>query len=242
MSLIKEIKSQINSFSDLEKAKILSKYFQAFPGGYGENDTFLGISVPTLRKIATKYYKACDLNIVSELLSSGIHEYRNVALMILIKLNLEPSVKADFYLQNIDYINNWDLIDGTAPDILGTYLYSLDEENQKQILLPLIISSNIWHKRIAMMSTFYFIKKNEFNLTLKVAKLLLEEKHQIVQKSVGWMLREIGKRHYDLELDFLKNNIENIYPIAFSYAIEKFSLESKESIKNLRNNSIKKTN
>jgi 3-methyladenine DNA glycosylase AlkD len=242
MNLIKEIENQIYSLANPEKAMILSKYFQAFPDGYGENDIFLGISVPNLRKIATKYYKNFDLNTVSELLSSKIHEYRNVALMILNKINIESSIKADFYLQNIEYINNWDLIDGSASDILGSYLYSLSEENQKEVLLPLIISNNIWHKRIAMMSSFYFIKKNEFDLALKLARLLLEEKHHIVQKSVGWMLREIGKRDFGTESKFLKDNIENIYPIAFSYAIEKFSPEEKQSIKTLRNAMIKKKN
>jgi|YNPMSStandDraft_2_1061718.scaffolds.fasta_scaffold00756_6 3-methyladenine DNA glycosylase AlkD len=242
MNLIKEIENQIYSLANPKKAKILSKYFQAFPGGYGENDIFLGISVPNLRKIATKYYKGCDLNIVSKLLSSNIHEYRNVALMILCKLNIELSIKANFYLKNIDYINNWDLIDFSAPNILGSYLYSLSKENQKQIILPLINSDNFWYKRIAILSTFYFIKKNEFELALEIINLSLKERYHLIQKAVGWMLREIGKRDLNIEKNYLEENIEKIKNIAFRYSIEKFSEKDKIYFKNLYyKKSIKRT-
>lgn len=234
MTILKSIEDEVYSYKNEEKAKVLSKYFQAFDGGYGQGDIFLGISVPTLRKIASKYYKKCDLEILSKLISNEIHEYRNLTLMILDKINIDITAKVDFYMQYLEYINNWDLIDASAPNILGSYLFSLDDEERKEILLPLIISENIWHKRIAMMSTFYFIKKNDFELALKVAELLISEKHPMVQKAVGWMLREIGKRNIEIEKTFLDKNIKEILSITFQYSIEKFSKEDKEYYKNLR--------
>lgn len=234
MQVLKSIEDELYSYQDKEKSKILSKYFQALPGGYGEGDIFLGINVPIIRKIASRYYKDIDLNLLSKLLSNEIHEFRNLALMILDKIKEDISDKVDFYFQHIEFINNWDLVDSSAPDILGYYLYSLDKEDQKQVLLPLILSENIWHKRIAMMSTFYFIKNDDFELALKVAGLLITEKHPMVQKAVGWMLREIGKRNIESEKKFLNENIFEILPITFQYAIEKFNFEDKEYYKKLR--------
>lgn len=234
MDIYKTIENELSSLKNPDKAEILAKYFKAFAGGYGQGDIFVGISVPTLRKIATKYYKKCDLEILSKLISNEIHEYRNLALMILDKINIDSTAKVDFYMQYLEYINNWDLIDGSAPNILGSYLFSLTNEEKKEILLPLIISENIWHKRIAMMSTFYFIKKNDFDLALKVAELLIFEKHPMVQKAVGWMLREIGKRNIEMEKNFLDKNIKEILSVVFQYSIEKFSKEDKEYYKNLR--------
>jgi len=241
MDLIKSIYTEIYSYKNEEKARILSKYFQVFPGGYGENDIFLGVSVPILRKIAYKYYKNVNLNLLSELLSNNIHEFRMVSLMILDKIKVDIDKKIDFYIKHLEYINNWDLIDCSAPNIIGAYLYTLENKIKYDLLLPLIISKNIWHQRIAMMSTFYLIKKNDFELALDIAQRLIESNHKIVQKAVGWMLREIGKRDINIEKDFLTKNIKTILPIAFQYSIEKFSKQDKDYYKSLRKSYVKKS-
>ena len=176
------------------KAEILSRFFKTGRGEYGEGDVFLGIPVPLQRKIAKKYHDL-HLGALRKLLSSRIHEERLVALLILITKHrkadkTERRVIVDFYLKNTSRINNWDLVDISAANILGDYLLDKD----RTVLFHLAASDNLWERRIAIMATFAFMRRNEFNDTLHISEFLLKDTHDLIHKAVGWMLREIGKR------------------------------------------------
>jgi 3-methyladenine DNA glycosylase AlkD len=222
MSTLKDILNDFQCLKNPEKAQILSRFFKTGKGQYGEGDTFLGIKVPEQRKLAKKH---CGLSIkdIKTLLESGIHEQRLTALLILIikykKADSSEKQKIfDFYLKNTKFINNWDLVDLSAPNIVGHFLY----EKDKSILIDLSKSSDLWKKRIAMISTYFFIKNNQFNTTLEVAENLLNDKHDLIHKAVGWMLRETGKRSLLTEEKFLKKHYKNMPRTTLRYAIEKF--------------------
>ena len=204
---------------------------------YGEGDVFLGITVPEARKIAIKY-KDLDFSSIRKLLHSKIHEERLIALLILVDnfkngSNLEKKEIFDFYLSNTKDINNWDLVDLSADKIVGEYLLSvlgsqLSEIGKSvnplasQILLKLANSKNIWERRIAVMATYQFIKNNMFNETLKLSEILLQDKHDLIQKAVGWMLREVGKRDLKTEEEFLEKHYKKMPRTMLRYAIERF--------------------
>lgn len=215
-----ELQQNIN----VEKAKGLSKFFQVFPGGYGENDKFLGVSVPTQRKIAGKYYKVCSLSEVEQLLNESVHEYRLTALFIMVskfeKSKTSPEQKAivDLYTDNVGNINNWDLVDSSAYKILGPYLMDKD----KSLLYEYANSGFIWKQRISIIATLHFIRNRQYNDTLNIAELLLNHSHDLIHKAVGWMLREIGNRDFKVEFDFLKEHYTYMPRTMLRYAIERF--------------------
>ena len=220
--MLNEIKHDLQKLANPKKAKILSGFFKTGKGQYGEGDIFLGITVPEQRKIAKKY-TSLTLREIQELLSSDIHEHRLTALFVLIdKYKKSDSIGKkeifEFYLNNTKKINNWDLIDLSAEKILGTYLL----EKDKSILHTLAKSNNLWEKRIAILSTFQFIKNNKFEDTLKIAELLLDDNHDLIHKAVGWMLREIGKRNQAAEEQFLKKHCKEMPRTTLRYAIERF--------------------
>ena len=213
-----------------EKAKILAGFFKTGKGEYGEGDIFLGIQVPDTRKVA-KSYLHLDDNAIRELLESKIHEHRLAALLILVEKYRKSDEKqkkkiADFYLANTDRINNWDLVDLSADKILGEYLYDKNDK-EKSILYELAKSSNLWERRIAMISTFAFIKKGKFEDTFKIAEILFGDKHDLIHKAVGWMLRELGKRNQEAEEKFLKKHYKKMPRTALRYAIERFDEKKK---------------
>ena len=202
--VLKQIKEELKENSNPEKAKILQRFFKTGKGEYGEGDIFLGISVPCLRKISKKYFQT-SFNELKELLNSKIHEERLMAIFILIeRYKKNPQERKnifDFYLDNVNGINNWDLVDLSAPKIIGDFLICQD----KKILYELAKSHNLWERRIAIVSTFSFIRENHFSDTFAISEILLEknEKHDLIHKAVGWMLREIGKRNQEsLEIFF----------------------------------------
>ncbi len=189
-SLIKDLQNAKN----LELAKILQGFFKTGKGEYGEDDVFLGIKVPKQREIAKKYL-GLNINGIEMLLKSKVHEYRLVGLLILVEKFKKGDDKVrgnifNFYLKNTKCINNWDLVDLSAPSIVGEFLL----EKDKKILYNLAESSNLWEKRIAVVSTYAFIRKNQFNDTFRLSQILLKDKHDLIHKAVGWMLREVGKR------------------------------------------------
>lgn len=206
------------------KAKLFQRYFKTGPGDYGAGDKFLGLMVPVQRILAKKYL---DLNLteLSQLIKSVWHEERLTALLILTiqfpRANEEMQTKIfNFYLKNIKYINNWDLIDLSAPRILGVYLWPRD----KNVLLALAKKNHLWSKRAAILATFYFIYQGDCAWSLKLAKLLLRDKHDLMHKAVGWMLREVGKRcGEDVEKEFLDKYATRMPRTMLRYAIEKFS-------------------
>lgn len=219
---LEQLKIELNLLKNPEKQKILSSFFKTGKGQYGEGDIFLGIPVPQQRKVTKKFFNI-SLNDLQELLNSRIHEYRLTALLILVekykKANNETkSLIFNFYLKNTKNIDNWDLVDLSAPKIVGEFLSDKD----KSILYKLVESKNLWERRISILSTFTFIKNNSFDDALKISKLLLKDSHDLIHKAVGWMLREIGKRDQDIEEKFLKKYCPKMPRTMLRYAIEKF--------------------
>ncbi|MBI4847746.1 MAG: DNA alkylation repair protein [Nitrospirae bacterium] len=220
--MLKQLRTDLRKLANPEKAKILSRFFKTGKGQYGEGDVFLGIKVPEQRRIAKKY-PDLPLSEIEKLLHSKIHEERLVALLILIiqygKAGDEGKKAIyDFYLNNTQRINNWDLVDLSAPNISGDYLIDKD----RRILYKLANSESLWERRIAVMSTFAFIRKNDFEATLRIAEVLLIDRHDLIQKAVGWMLREVGKRDQNIEEAFLKKHYKAMPRTMLRYAIERF--------------------
>ena len=224
MDYVENIKAELAEYIDQEKAEFLPKFFNAIPGGYGEGDRFLGIRVPDQRKVARKYYRKISLEGARTLLQSEFHEHRLTALIILVhkfeKARSEEEKKAivDLYLDNLDYVNNWDLVDTSADKILGAYLADKD----RSLLYQLARTDHLWKQRIAIMATFYFIRNNDFTDTLEIARILLNHEHDLIHKAVGWMLREVGKRDFETEFEFLQKYYKQMPRTMLRYAIEKF--------------------
>jgi len=222
MSMFAEIESDILAHANPLKALILKRFFKTGPGGYGEGDTFLGIIVPVQREIGKKYYNL-KLSDLQKLIKSKIHEARLIALFILVhqykKAALDDKKKyVDFYIKNKSYVNNWDLVDSSAHLILGDSL--LDKPGK--ILFSLAKSESIWDRRIAVLSSLAFIRKGQFGTTLKLAQLLLNDKHDLMHKAIGWMLREIGNRNEEILEGFLDEYAATMPRTMLRYAIEKF--------------------
>lgn len=219
---LSELRKEIKKRANPEKAKLLSGFFKTGRGEYGEGDIFYGIMVPIQREIVKKYWNLVSLEDVEELLQSKIHEERLIALLILVrrfeKIESERRSIFDLYMKNYNKINNWDLVDLSAPRIVGCYLLDKD----RKILYDFAKSDNLWKKRIAVLATFWFIKYNQFEDSLKIAEILLNDKHDLIHKAVGWGLREIGKRNLKIEEDFLKKHYKQMPRTMLRYAIEKF--------------------
>ena len=223
---LNKLKKELNSLANKKQALILQKFFKTGPGEYGEGDIFLGIKVPVQRQAAKKY-SALSLKDLQVLLNSKIHEYRLTALIVLVnKYQKEENTGKEkifnFYLKNYKNINNWDLVDLTAPKIVGDYLVN----KPRDILYKLAQSNNLWKKRIAILSTYAFIRNNDFKDTLKISEILLNDEHDLIHKAVGWMLREVGKRDIMAEENFLNKYYKAMPRTMLRYAIERFS-ESK---------------
>lgn len=222
MTKLQNIETDLKSLENKERAIHHTRFFRTGKGDYGEGDRFLGITVPEQRKIAKKYIDL-DLNDLQILIQNKYHESRLTALIILVnkyrKLTLEEEKKQiiEFYLRNTKFINNWDLVD-TSAEILGAYY----EDKNKKIFKKLAKSNNLWEQRISIISTFYLIKKNEFDLTLEISQILLHHNHDLIHKAVGWMLREVGKRDLSVEISFLNKNYTTMPRTMLRYAIEKF--------------------
>ncbi len=222
-----QVRTALQQAADPERAKILSRFFKTGKGQYGEGDVFLGITVPEQRVIAKKY-RDLPLKDIEKLLLSETHEHRLVALLILMIRYKKTDDRGrleivDFYLCHTGRINNWDLVDLSAEKILGDYLYGKD----KAVLYRLAGSQNLWEKRIAIMTTFAFIKKNVFEHTLRIAEMLLNDRHDLIHKAVGWMLREIGKRDLKSEEEFLEKHHRSMPRTMLRYAVERFAPDRK---------------
>lgn len=227
------IRQALKAVSSSERAKASQRYFKTGPGEYGEGDVFIGVSVPDQRKIAKKYYSLPLLE-VERLLASKIHEERLTAIFIMVEQfkKGDDTVRKqiyDFYLANTAYINNWDLVDSSAPYIVSVYLwdnFAQKESPSKEtmsVLTKLAKSKSIWERRIAIMSTFYFIKMGDINETFIIAEVLLHDQHDLIQKAVGWMLREVGNSvGIEIEEFFLKQHYQTMPRTMLRYAIEKF--------------------
>ena len=221
--MLKTLIADFQKLKNPKQAKILSGFFKTGKGQYGEGDIFLGIKVPEQRKLVAEYYKDLFLSEVQKLIKSKIHEHRLTGLLILVAKykkadSKEKEVIYKLYLKNSKNVNNWDLVDLSAPNIVGNFLLNQD----RKILYKLAHSKNLWEKRISILSTFEFIRNNQFEDTLKIAEILMNDKHDLIHKAVGWMLRELGKRNQLLEEEFLDKHVTIMPRTMLRYAIEKF--------------------
>jgi len=222
---LKKLKKDLKEKSNPKKAKILQRFFKTGKGEYGEGDIFLGVMVPEIRAIAKKY-PGLDVKDVKDLLDSDIHEHRLTGLLILVgKYEKGDKEKIfNFYLDNSSRINSWSLVDVTAPRIVGNFLL----DKPRDILYSLAESDNLWERRISIISTFSFIRENDFKDTLKIAEKLLQDEHDLMHKAVGWMLREVGKKDIKELENFLKKHYKNMPRTMLRYAIEKFPEEERK--------------
>ncbi len=236
-----DLKEDVNKAADPEKGKFLMRFFKTGVGQYGENDVFYGLTVPQSRVLALKY-KDLSLQDIEKLLQSKVHEERLIALLVLVHAFNKGDEKArreiyDFYLAHTKYINNWDLVDLSADKIVGEYVLRVSGVS-RALLVKLAQSENLWERRISIVATYTFIKNGEYADTFKIADILLDgpsassgrrvAPHDLIQKAVGWMLREVGKRISEEKLEeFLQTRYKTMPRTMLRYAIERFSEEKR---------------
>ena len=225
--IAKEVINALKTLATEDRRKTNEWFFKTNKGQYGYGDIFLGVRVPDIRDVAKRFSQTITLIELTELIQNPIHEVRLCALIILVnKYNKEESDWIyQYYLKHLNSVNNWDLVDTSAPHIVGDYLYNNPEKSE--ILLKFSRSENLWIRRISIVSTFAFIKNNEFNKTLEIAKLLLNDDQDLIHKAVGWMLREIYKRDKRIIKRFLRQNYALIPRTTLRYAIERMDKEER---------------
>jgi 3-methyladenine DNA glycosylase AlkD len=219
---LKELRKEIKTLSSREVSKTMQWFFKTGKGEYGEGDVFAGLKVPTQRKLAGEF-RDLSLRDLKILLNSPVHEERLISLFILVNKyekgdKKEKETIFSLYVKNRKGINNWDLVDLSAPKIIGRHLLN----KNKNLLFKFAVSKNLWERRIAVLSTYEFIRNNNFAVTLKISEILLQDDHDLIHKAVGWMLREIGKRDLPAEEKFLKIYYKKMPRTMLRYAIEKF--------------------
>ncbi len=226
---LEEIRKQLIEKSIPQKAAFLPRFFKTGPGEYGEGDKFIGVTVPAQRAIAKSFYENLSLNNAVKLLHSDLHEERLTALFIL-NLKFKKSNETEkarivkLYLANTKFVNNWDLVDSSAPYILGVWLGDKD----RAILYTLAQSKLLWERRISIISTLMFIRNGQLEDTIKLAEQLLFDKEDLMHKAVGWCLREVGKKDYDLLISFLSKYAATMPRTTLRYAIERLSEQERK--------------
>ena len=218
---VANIKNEMRKLANKKIAEHSQRFFKTGKGQYGEGDIFLGIRVPVLRKIAKKF-RRISLAEVSKLLESKFHEERLLSILMLVNLfksgdEDDQELIYELYLDKTKFINNWDIVDISAGNIVGAFLF----EKDKAPLYRLVFSENLWERRIAIVATFYFIRNDEFDDTLKIAEILFTDKEDLIHKAVGWMLREVGKRVIEIEEEFLEEHYLKMPRTMLRYAIER---------------------
>ena len=217
------LKRELKSLAEPHRAEVLHRFFQTQKGGYGEGDQFLGVTVPDQRKIA-KQFDTLNLPDLEKLLQSPIHEHRLTSLFIIVRQferghEKQRNQLIALYKKNLRYVNNWDLVDSSAPYLLWVHLWC----KSKKVLYKYAKSPNIWRRRVGILSTFGFIKQGEYKDSLAIIKILLNDRHDLIHKASGWMLREIGKRDKEVLVNFLNKHCETMPRTMLRYAIEKFN-------------------
>jgi 3-methyladenine DNA glycosylase AlkD len=228
VAALKEIRAQLQQIANGDDAAQLQRYFKTGPGEYGEGDRFIGVRVGPLRKLA-KQHRDLSLTDISSLLASPFHEERMIALLIMVEQfdrgdGSEQKRIYDLYLDSLERINNWDLVDVSSPRIVGAYL----SERSRKPLYRLARSRYLWSRRVAIMATMYFIKDGEFDDALAIADMLMDDPHDLVHKAVGWMLREVGNRDRYTEEKFLASRYKKMPRTMLRYAIEKFPITKRK--------------
>ena len=229
MNTARSIANELRKRKNVWKATVLSRFFKTGKGEYGEGDVFLGITVPEQRSVAKKY-RILPLTEIGKLLASKIHEHRLTALLILVAQFEKASGNVRekifrFYLSNTRYVNNWDLVDLSAPNIVGTFL----AEKDTGILDALARSHNLWERRIAILATFAFIRNHRFTDTERIAEILVRDPHDLMHKAVGWMLREAGKRDKGFLVSFLKKHAGGMPRTMLRAACERLDASVRQS-------------
>ena len=219
--LAKKILNELKILATKERKRTNEWFFKTEKGSYGYGDIFIGVTVPDIRQISKKFSSIISLSETKKLIQSPIHEVRLCALIILVNQykNDNRDEIFDFYIQNISFINNWDLVDTSAPHITGDYFYR--NKKKRDMMFEFSESESLWIRRISIISTFYFIRKNEFSETLEIAKTLINDEQDLIHKAVGWMLREVYKRDEGLVKTFLRSNYDQLPRVMLRYAIEK---------------------
>ena len=231
MNTLEQLKKEMDSLATPERAAASKRFFKTGKGQYAEGDEFIGINLPDQRKVAKRYSTELRLDDLETLLQSKVHEHRLTALiMMVLQFNKAKNAETkktiiDVYLANLAGVNNWNLVDTSAYSLLGAYL--LDQP--KTLLYDLANSGDLWKQRIAIIATLHFIKQNRFNDTLAIAEILLQHPHDLIHKATGWMLREVGERNLDVELNFLKQHYRKMPRTMLRYAIEKLEPQLKNS-------------
>ncbi|MFZ2523194.1 MAG: DNA alkylation repair protein [Minisyncoccia bacterium] len=233
MEEMEKLVSELKKLGNPKKAKASSWFFKTGKGQYGEGDVFLGVTVPEQRKIAKNFF-SLSISEIQKLLDSEIHEARLTGLLILVSQYKKTDDRnkkkiVNFYLKNSKKINNWDLVDSSAPYILGDYLL----KNNRGILYKYVRSKNLWQRRISIVSTMALISKGHFDDTLRVSTLLLTDKEDLIHKAVGWMLREVGKKSENTLENFLLENVSIMPRTTLRYAIERFSEQDRKKFLNM---------
>jgi 3-methyladenine DNA glycosylase AlkD len=225
---ISQLRARLRKLGSPADAEFLQRFFKTAPGEYGAGDRFIGIRVPVLRRLAWEF---CSLptSDVSALLRSPIHEERLLALILLVDASRRADEAGrteiyDFYLAHLDRVNNWDLVDISAPHIVGRHLAG----RSRKILFRLVQSKNLWHRRVAVLATFHFIRARDFSDALRLSRLLLDDAHDLMHKAVGWMLREIGKRDAAVLKQFLDRHAARMPRTMLRYAIEKLPARARK--------------
>lgn len=219
---VQAIRKKLQALADPKQAANLQRFFKTGPGDYGEGDRFLGLRVPQLRKLV-KEFSGISIKDIQELMHSAIHEERLLALLLMVQHFQRSDEKGRealyrCYLASTACINNWDLVDASAGHIVGGWLF----DKSRQPLYRLARSASLWERRIAIMATSFFIKQGDFAETLQLAESLLHDKHDLIHKAVGWMLREVGKRDLNAEEQFLHKHYRQMPRTMLRYAIERF--------------------
>lgn len=230
-------RKQLSAFADKEKAKFLIEFFKTGAGQYAEGDKFLGVVVPKVRAIV-KNYGQMTFAELQKLIDSPFNEERLASLLVLVKRFQKADsddVKKqifNFYKKNLKRVNNWNLVDASAPYIFGDYLF----KRPRDILYKLAQSKNLWERRVAILSTFYFIRFDDFADALKISEILMEDEEDLIHKAVGWMLREIGKRDEKTLKRFLDKHARTMPRTALRYAVERLPAKVRKGFMNAKKN------
>jgi 3-methyladenine DNA glycosylase AlkD len=229
VTALQDLRRDLATAADPERAVTTRWYFKMGPDGYGEGDDALGVRVPEQRRLARRYWQSLSLEDLDQLLAEGIHEERLTALFILTHhfTSGRPGQRqavAELVLSRTDRINNWDLVDAIAPPVIGPWL----RDHDRSVLDRLASSSSVWERRLAMVSTLAFIREDDFTWTFRLADALLDDPHDLVRKAVGWMLREVGNRDRSAEEDFLVDRYLRMPRMTLRYAIEKFPAQRRK--------------
>ena len=236
--MVDHIIEQLQKYSSQKRAEKNQYFFKTGKGEYSEGDKFLGVSVPDCRKVIKQFYHEVSLADTFELLTNEWHEVRLTAIFILVQkyqakrssLELKKNIISG-YLEHLEYVNNWDLVDSSAYKLLGDYLYN--HKKDCSVLYELAKTKELWKERVAMIATLYFIKQGDFKDCLKLAKHFLNHEHDLMHKASGWMLREMGKMNVQPLYKFLDKNASKMPRTMLRYAVEKLDKKERQHYMNL---------